>query len=403
MKVNEKNKEFRHMKSLHRKMLVTDGDNQELEAYKGQKKDVPFFRNVKKCILNLGKSRLRKMKAIDFFCGGGGMTYGLRQAGINVVAGVDFDIDAKETYETNNPGTKFINADVGKLDVSFFEKEMNVKKDDDQLVLVGCSPCQYYSLIRSSKEKSKKSKGLLLKFWKFIDYYNPGYVLVENVPGILDNKKTVLPEFLRNLRKKGYTHIVQEVVNMKDYGVPQNRRRFSLIATRLNRELHLPNQVEIVQTVRDVLGEENGFEKISAGFVDATERFHSTMKLSEKNLKRLKKTRKNGGTRLCWKDDPELQLPCYEGKDTSFLDVYGRMYWNKPAPTITTKFYSISNGRFAHPQENRGLSIREGATLQSFPADYKFCTSSLITAARLIGNAVPPLFAQKIGEVLCER
>ena len=385
------------------KRSVLFNNNQDLEAYIERKKDVLVFRDEKKCILNLGRFRLKKMKAIDFFCGGGGMTYGLRQAGIDVVAGVDFDNDAKETYETNNPGTKFINADVGKLDVSFFEKEMDVKKDDDQLVLVGCSPCQYYSLIRSSKEKSKKSKGLLLKFWKFIDYYNPGYVLVENVPGILDNKKTVLPEFLRKLRKKGYTHIVQEVVNMKDYGVPQNRRRFSLIATRLNRELHLPEQTDAVLTVRDVLGEENGFEKISAGFVDSTEKFHSTMKLSEKNLKRLKKTRKNGGTRLCWKDDPELQLPCYKGKDTSFLDVYGRMYWNKPAPTITTKFYSISNGRFAHPQENRGLSIREGATLQSFPADYKFCTSSLITAARLIGNAVPPAFAKKIGEVICEQ
>ena len=208
------------------------------------------------------------MKAIDFFCGGGGMTYGLRQAGINVVAGVDFDIDAKETYEANNPGARFINADIGKLDVSFFEKEMDIKKNDDQLVMVGCSPCQYYSLIRSSKEKSKKSKGLLLKFWNFIDYYNPGYVLVENVPGILDNKKTVLPEFLRNLRKKGYTHIVKEVVNMKDYGVPQNRRRFSLIATRLERELHLPEHSGKILNVRDVLGEENGFEKISAGFVD---------------------------------------------------------------------------------------------------------------------------------------
>lgn len=343
------------------------------------------------------------MKAIDFFCGGGGMTYGLCQAGINVVAGVDFDIDAKETYEANNPEARFINADIGKLDVSFFEKEMDIKKNDDQLVMVGCSPCQYYSLIRSSKEKSKKSKGLLLKFWNFIDYYNPGYVLVENVPGILDNKKTVLPEFLRNLRKKGYTHIVKEVVNMKDYGVPQNRRRFSLIATRLERELHLPEHSDNILNVRDVLGEENGFEKISAGFVDSSEKFHSTMKLSEKNLKRLAKTKKNGGTRLCWKDDPDLQLPCYKGKDSSFLDVYGRMYWDKPAPTITTKFYSISNGRFAHPQENRGLSIREGATLQSFPANYKFCTTSIVTAAKLIGNAVPPAFAKKIGEVICEQ
>lgn len=346
---------------------------------------------------------MAEYKAIDFFCGGGGMTYGLRQAGINVVAGIDFDNDAKATYESNNFGTKFINADINKLDPAYFENEMGIQKNDDNLIMVGCSPCQYYSLIRSSKEKSKKSKGLLLKFWKFVDYYNPGYVLVENVPGILDNKKTVLPEFLQRLKGKGYTHIVKDVVNMKDYGVPQNRRRFSLIATRLDRNLYLPKHVEKERCVRDVLGVQNGFKKIPAGFIDLSENFHSTMNLSEKNLRRLKKTKKNGGTRLCWKDDADLQLPCYKDKDHSFLDVYGRMYWDKPSPTITTKFYSISNGRFAHPQENRGISIREGATLQTFPADYKFCTSSLVTAAKLIGNAVPPLFAQKIGEMICGR
>lgn len=346
---------------------------------------------------------MAEFRAIDFFCGGGGMTYGLRQAGINVVAGVDFDMDAKATYELNNPGTKFINTDISKLDVAYFEKEMGIKRNDDNLIMVGCSPCQYYSLIRSSKEKSKKSKGLLLKFWKFVDYYNPGYVLVENVPGILDNKKTVLPQFLRGLRKKGYSHIVKDVVNMKDYGVPQNRRRFSLIATRLEREISLPQQSAEKLNVRDVLGEANGFIPIQAGHKDDSDLFHATMGLSKINLKRLEKTTLNGGTRLCWKDDPELQLSCYKDKDTSFLDVYGRMYWDKPSPTITTKFYSISNGRFAHPQENRGLSIREGATLQSFPRSYKFCTSSIVVAARLIGNAVPPAYAQKIGEMICEQ
>ncbi|MFA6835469.1 MAG: DNA cytosine methyltransferase [Fibrobacteraceae bacterium] len=340
------------------------------------------------------------MQAIDFFCGGGGMTYGLRQAGIDVVAGVDFDADAKETYETNNPGSLFVLADVNRLNRDFFEKEMGVQKNDDDLILVGCSPCQYYSLIRSSKDKSEKSRGLLLKFWKFIDYYNPGYVLVENVPGILDNKRSVLPEFLRRLQKKGYSHIIHEVVNMKDYGVPQNRRRFSLIATRLDKELSFPQPESQPISIRQVLGAENGFPRISAGHTDDTGMFHSTMRLCEINLKRLKKTHRNGGNRLCWKNDPELQLPCYKGKDKSFLDVYDRMFWDKPSPTITTKFYSISNGRFAHPQENRGLSIREGATLQSFPKDYKFCTSSIVVAAKLIGNAVPPRFAEKIGKFL---
>lgn len=96
-----------------------------------------------------------KYKAVDFFCGGGGMTYGLRQAGINVIAGVDLDAGAKETYETNNPGTKFINADITKLPLSYFEKKLNIKPADNRMIFAGCSPCQFYSLIRSVKDKSR--------------------------------------------------------------------------------------------------------------------------------------------------------------------------------------------------------------------------------------------------------
>ena len=171
------------------------------------------------------------MKAIDFFCGGGGMTCGLRQAGIDVIAGVDFDSDAKETYEFNNHGATFVQADINKLPRDYFEKNMNVQRNDDDLILVGCSPCQYYSIIRSSKEKSRASKDLLLQFQEFIAYYNPGYVLVENVPGIITNKESILPRFLQFLEEHGYgapnTRTCKyKVINMKDYGIPQSRRRF---------------------------------------------------------------------------------------------------------------------------------------------------------------------------------
>jgi len=339
-------------------------------------------------------------KAIDFFCGGGGMTCGLRQAGINVVAGVDFDKDAKETYELNNPGSTFVLADINELKEEYFEEKFQLTRNDDNLILIGCSPCQFYSIINTKKEKAKKSKDLLLQFQRFIDYYNPGYVLVENVPGIITNKDTVLPEFISFLQRKGYNNIIQEIINMKNYGIPQNRRRFSLIATRLEENITLPQKDERVLTLIDCLGQANGFSEINAGHKDTTDFAHSTSALSPKNLERLLITPKNGGTRMAWKDIQRLQLDCYRGKDDRFRDVYGRLFWDKPSSTITTKFIKISNGRFAHPDENRGLSIREGATIQSFPKEYIFKTNSIGIAAKLIGNAVPPEYARRLGKII---
>lgn len=348
------------------------------------------------------------MRAIDFFCGGGGMTNGLIQAGINVVAGVDLDPEAKETYEANNAPARFVNADITKLPLDYFEKEFDIHPNDDEMIFVGCSPCQFYSIIRSSKEKSRKTKDLLLYFEKFVEYYKPGYVLVENVPGIMSNKESILNDFLQKLEELGYGNkengrCVYDVVNMKNYGIPQNRRRFSLIATRLDRQVHLPEHESNIMTVRDAIGDNEFFPIISAGEKDSnTTRFHSAKSLSELNILRLENTPEDGGTRLAYKDNKELIQKCYIGHDNSFSDVYGRLYWDRPSPTITTKFLSISNGRFGHPVQNRGLSIREGATLQSFPFNYEFKTDSLIVAARLIGNAVPPMFARKIGEVINE-
>ncbi len=335
-------------------------------------------------------------KAIDFFCGGGGMTCGLRQAGINVIAGVDFDKEAKETYEYNNPGSKFVLADINKLEEQYFEENFQLTRNDDKLILVGCSPCQFYSIINAPKDKSEKSKDLLLQFQRFIDYYNPGYVLVENVPGIMTNKDTVLPKFLQFLEYKKYK-TVMKVINMKDYGVPQNRRRFSLIATRLDKVITLPEKDKDIKRLCDCLGQDNGFPEIPAGYVDHTDFAHTVAGLQDINKKRLAKTPKNGGTRMAWKDDPDLQLRCYIGRDNSFVDVYGRLFWERPSSTITTKFFNISNGRFAHPFEDRAISIREGAVLQSFPKEYVFKTTSIATAAKLIGNAVPPEFAKRVG------
>lgn len=336
------------------------------------------------------------------------MTNGLKQAGIDVIAGVDLDSEAKETYEVNNRGATFVNADLNRLHTDYFEKKFGIDRFDDEMIFVGCSPCQFYSIIRSSKEKSVKTKDLLLRFRRFVDYYRPGYLLIENVPGILTNKDSAWKEFLPFLEEAGYNNIQlgnckYDIVNMKDYGIGQNRKRFSLIATRLEKSVYLPEKENNELHVWDIIGDETIFPRIEAGYRDLDRiRFHSARSLSDINMRRIQKVHPDGGTRMDFKDDPELQLNCYIGKDNSFRDVYGRMYWHKPAPTITTKFLSISNGRFGHPVQNRGISIREGAALQSFPYDYRFETESITTAARIIGNAVPPEYGRRLGQTILE-
>lgn len=338
------------------------------------------------------------IRAIDFFCGGGGMTYGLRNAGIEVVAGVDLAKDCMTTYESNNVGSKFICADIKELPLDYFEKAFGLHRNDDELLLVGCSPCQYYSIINTTKEKSKKSKDLLLDFLRFVEYYNPGFILVENVPGLLSRNDSAFPEFISFLKTHDY-NVAYDIVNMSYYGVPQTRRRFSLVASRLG-DVRMPEKDLKQKKISEFIGTKHGFKNVPAGHVDSTEFMHSTMKLAPINMKRLLKTSKNGGSRMEWKDDEELQLKCYVGKDNSFRDVYGRLRWDRPASTITTNFIKISSGRFAHPCENRGLSVREGAKLQTFPNSYVFMGGSMTVNARIIGNAVPPEYARRLGELL---
>ena len=328
------------------------------------------------------------------------MTCGLRQAGIQVIAGVDIDKEAKDTYEFNNLGTVFIESDIRNLRSNYFERKFGVRQNDDSLILVGCSPCQFYSIINTDKEHSLKSKDLLRNFARFVEYYRPGYVLVENVPGILTNKQSIWPVFYKKLQELGYNNIVYDIIDMSHYGVPQSRKRFSLIATRLNVKINLPCADDSQAKLADFLGVDNGFPEIEAGHRDSSDFCHTVAGLSDKCLRRLRKTKHDGGGRLDWADDQELQLKCFVGKDDSFKDSYGRMWWNKPAPTITTKFFSISNGRFGHPDEDRAISLREGATLQTFPKDYIFKSNSIATTARLIGNAVPCEYARRLGEVI---
>ncbi len=343
----------------------------------------------------------QKIKAVDFFCSGGGMSYGMQQAGIEILAGIDFDGNCEATYIANIKGAEFIHADVFYLQEKELQKKLSLKKNDDNLLLIGCSPCQFWSIINTTKEKSKQSKNLLIEFHRFVAYFNPGYVVVENVPGVLRKKEeSGLTEFITWLESREYK-VHFKVHEVSNYGVPQHRKRFTLIANRItDTELEPLMSLGEKLTVRDVLGEKNGFPKIKQGHKDESEFMHSTAGLNALNLERLSLTPHNGGTRLAYVYDKRLAPPCHFEKINGFKDIYGRMWWDKPAPTITTKFFSFSNGRFAHPEEDRAISIREGATLQSFPKDYKFKGSSVADIARMIGNAVPPKYAEAVGKAI---
>lgn len=343
------------------------------------------------------------LQAVDFFCSGGGMSYGMQRAGIKVLAGIDFDKTCKKTYTSNIKGADFIHADVFDLKESDLEKRLDLKKNDNNLILIGCSPCQFWSIINTDKSKSEKSKNLLKEFSRFVEYFKPGYVVVENVPGVLRRKsESGLDDFIYWLESNKYK-VHFDVHEMSNYGVPQHRKRFTLIANRITQKELKPIKHEGKKlTVRDVLGVKNGFKSVKAGHRDNSNFMHTVAGLREVNLKRLALTDKDGGTRLAYADHPELAPNCHKNDKENFKDTYGRMWWDRPSPTITTKFFSISNGRFAHPDEDRAISLREGAVLQSFPKDYIFKTKSISNTARMIGNAVPPKYATAIGKAIIE-
>ncbi len=344
----------------------------------------------------------KTLKAVDFFCGAGGVSCGFSQVGIKILAGIDIDSKFKDTYEQNNKAT-FINEDVSNLDPLDLKKYIAIDKNDDDLIFVGCSPCQYYSNIKSSKEKSKGSRLLLDDFKDFVLHYKPGFVFIENVPGLETKKGSPLSNFKAALKKEGYV-FDQDVLNAKYFNVPQNRRRFVLIATRLSDSIRLPKQNKdknSIITVKQAIGNYSKFPIIEDGYKDSSSLQHTAAKLSDLNKKRIQSTPIDGGGRLAWADNEKLQLNCYKNHD-GHTDVYGRLHWDKPSPTITTRFIYTSTGRYSHPEQNRGLSLREGATLQSFPTSYIFHSNNQGTIATMIGNAVPPMLAKAIGSSIKE-
>jgi DNA (cytosine-5)-methyltransferase 1 len=352
--------------------------------------------------LSKQKESSTQLRAVDFFCGAGGMSFGLAKAGITMLAGLDMDSSCGRTYETNVKGARFLAHDVSELGVSTLAKELSLSYNDDSLLLTGCSPCQFWSKVNTDKTKSRQSAFLLKEFSRFVVELNPGWVVIENVPGLVSKAGSALPAFLRLLKKRGYS-FTHGVLDLSLYRIPQTRHRFVLVANRLGLVPSLPAPASShPATVRETLGIANGFPAIPAGHVDSTARIHTSSSLSPTNLARMMKTPKDGGSRRSWQNEGGLEVAAYTRRADQFTDVYSRMAWDRPAPTITTRFNSFSNGRFGHPEEHRAISLREGASLQTFPKSYRFFGNQL-AIARQIGNAVPPAFARLLGRHILQQ
>ena len=342
------------------------------------------------------------LKAVDFFCGAGGMSQGMENAGISVIAALDNDPICRDTYMANHPNSKFILKDIKKYDAKkLHEYVPKLKIGDDNMVFIGCSPCQHWSVIRHKKEPSMETRNLLKDFLRFVKYYKPGFVVIENVMGIKKNEEeSGLSELYEFFDENNYKYENgRGTLSCKFYGVPQTRRRFILIASRVN-NVNLPIQDKSLKNIKEFLIDKKGnkLPKLSPGEICSKDHLHKVSNLSEKNIRRLKLIKGGEGNHK-WRDNPELTINAYFNKEGHYYN-YGRMAWDKPAPTITTRFFSLGCGQFGHPTENRTISLREGALLQTFPHTYKFMTTTFGKTARLIGNAVPPAFAKRIGDAI---
>lgn len=342
---------------------------------------------------------------VDLFCGIGGLTHGLQLAGLNVVAGIDIDPACKYPYEENNSAV-FIESDVSQISS---ETISDYYDDGDIRVLVGCAPCQPFSKYTKRYRKEEKEKGrqgdswqqdnkwrLLYSFAQKIEDIEPDIISMENVPEL--EKEQVFKDFINILDRLSY-YVSYSIAYCPDYGVPQSRRRLVLLASKLGdiKLIEPEFTPEQYKTVQQAIG---NLPALKSGEKSSDDTLHFCSKLSDTNIKRIKNS-VQGGT---WRDwNESLQLKCHKKKSgKNYGSVYGRMSWDKPSPTITTQFYGYGNGRFGHPEQDRAISLREGAILQSFPPNYKLITKDSSIKTRIlgtqIGNAVPVELGRAIGK-----
>nr|P25265.1 RecName: Full=Type II methylase M.HgiDII; Short=M.HgiDII; AltName: Full=Cytosine-specific methyltransferase HgiDII; AltName: Full=Modification methylase HgiDII [Herpetosiphon aurantiacus]CAA38941.1 methyltransferase [Herpetosiphon giganteus] len=330
---------------------------------------------------------------IDLFCGVGGLTHGLILEGFGVLAGIDNDPSCKYAYEQNNR-TRFIEKSISEVD----GRELNALYPNNQhKILVGCAPCQDFSQY-TKKSRTGTKWQLLTEFSRLIREIEPDIISMENVPEVRTfNRGEVFNNFIQSLEQLGY-HVSHSVVHCPDYGIPQQRDRLVLFAAKQGVIKIIPptHTPENYRTVRDVIG--SLATNYSGGHWEG-DSMHAASRLEDINLRRIQHS-VPGGT---WADWPEeLIAECHKKESgESYGSVYGRMEWDKVAPTITTQCNGYGNGRFGHPEQDRAISLREAALLQTFPRSYQFAPEGQLkfkTVSRQIGNAVPVALGRVIAK-----
>jgi DNA (cytosine-5)-methyltransferase 1 len=332
------------------------------------------------------------ISCVDLFCGAGGLTHGFFLEGLHVTAGIDLDPACRFPYEANNKA-RFIERDISQVTAA---ELIDLFVDADITVLAGCAPCQPFSTYAQRYELDGEDGkwGLLYEFARLAEGVRPDVITMENVPSVANH--VVFQDFVDTLRRLGYT-VWSDIVDSSLYGVPQTRKRMVLLASLHGEITMTAPKLPRPKTVRQAIGH---LRALSAGEAAPRDKLHVSSKLSDKNLKRIKVS-KPGGT---WRDWPEsLVADCHRADSgQTYPGVYGRMEWDKPAPTMTTQCYGFGNGRFGHPEQDRAITLREAAIIQSFPRDYAFVPKDqevrFKVLGRLIGNAVPVNLGRAIAQ-----
>jgi DNA (cytosine-5)-methyltransferase 1 len=331
------------------------------------------------------KAPRRRFTAVDLFAGSGGLSAGLRRAGFRVLGAVEMDALAVKSYRMNHPAVRVWEMDIRKLSAARMMENLGLRRGELDL-LAGCPPCQGFSTLRTwngAKRNRDPRNNLLLEMLRAVRVFLPKAIMIENVPRVMKSKP--FRNLCKALLRLGY-EVNWAVKDAARYGVPQRRKRLILMA---GRGFHISFASECNQgrTVRDAIG-----WMAKAG--RSGDPLHDMPEIrSDKVLRLIRDIPKNGGSRL---DLPRSrQLKCHK-RCNGFKDIYGRMAWDDQAPTITSGCFNPSKGRFLHPEEDRAITMREAALLQSFPQDYRFAASAGKQAiALMIGNALPPEFVRR--------